>query len=356
MKKKIVVICIMVLIACCCSWHLFIPKEADNREVMAQSEKERVSVPTDVVMQGDLTQETTLSCEYDSESQISYCFHVNDEKVTDFYVSEGSKVKKGQILLSTDVKEFQEKLSGYKKDLESSQCDVNHFSKMISLSKNASEKKGFRQQLEAAKSQLRVNQTFYEETKNEIAKRQIVATRSGVVSTIKDYSGNATTKDGQPAIEIASVNRKFTSDGKYEAYMKVGAQVKIRVIAMSDMFTLDASGGIMEVQNPKKTTFSAKIAKVERNGKYAILTYDISSVNRKFNQGDSASVVFKTDTINNVIFIPQRDILISHKKSYVYLVDKAMFATLHEVKVAKSFGDYAIIADGLKAGDKVVIR
>ena len=112
----------------------------------------------------------------------------------------------------------------------------------------------------------------------------------------------------------------------------------------------------MEVQNPKKTTFSAKIAKVERNGKYAILTYDISSVNRKFNQGDSASVVFKTDTINNVIFIPQRDILISHKKSYVYLVDKAMFATLHEVKVAKSFGDYAIIADGLKAGDKVVIR
>ena len=70
--------------------------------------------------------------------------------------------------------------------------------------------------------------------------------------------------------------------------------------------------------------------------------------------GESIRLFLQLYEKENAITVPNKAVQIGPNGQYVFVIDEHNKARIQNVKVDFSNGDYSVITDGLKAGEKVV--
>lgn len=82
----------------------------------------------------------------------------------------------------------------------------------------------------------------------------------------------------------------------------------------------------------------------------------ISNSDRRFWPGRFAKVRLILDTVRDAVLVPAEAPQLSAKGSYIYVVKDDSTAELRQVKVGQRQGSLVVIEDGIKAGERVVVK
>ena len=82
----------------------------------------------------------------------------------------------------------------------------------------------------------------------------------------------------------------------------------------------------------------------------------VSNADHMLWPGRFVKVRLVLDTMPNAVLVPVPALQSSAKGSYVYVVDKDSTAELRPVKAGQRQGDMVVIAEGLKPGERVVVK
>lgn len=262
--------------------------------------------------------------------------------INGFYVSEGKKVKKGDIIAKLDTKEYEYNLSKAEFELEDTKNKykrIKSYYERISklhdaggISYNDWEEAGTN--LKSAINKIKIAKDAYNIAKEKEAYTKIISPDDGeIIKTFKDN------------LEYVNAGEKvvlFQKNGLSEAKIFI-PQNKINLIKKNQIITLQTDA-------IKNKTYSGKVkSKVnssENQGSY-VVTISIDNNPLELLDGMSVNVKLKEKEIKG-IFIPVNSIFVEEDKKYVFLLNpENMTSVKKEIMTGEIYGDETEVLKGL---------
>jgi membrane fusion protein (multidrug efflux system) len=313
--------------------------------------------------------------------------------------SEGSFVRKGQLLFQIDPRPFDAALAQAKGGLaqakgQLAQAQAQLLQAQAQLAQAAANQG--RTQLDVdrytplAKQQAITQQDFDNAVQNNIAaKAQIEASKAGVeTARAQIEAGNAAVESAQAAVEAAQVNAGFTRldspiDGiAGQAQVQVGNLVSPSSGTITTVSTLDPIKANFTVGEQEYLSLARNGAPMNRLQLELILADGsvyphegkFSFADRQVNQdtgaiqltglfpnpgnvlrpGQYGRVRAMTGTTAGALLVPQRAVTELQGSYQVAVVDHANKVSIRSVTLGGRVGSLWIVAEGLKAGERVV--
>lgn len=256
-------------------------------------------------------------------------------KVEQFNLSIGDYLKKDQIIAVIDKKmaqaQFNQALANY--NLAKSTYDRQQIlfdKKLISP-----------QTFEQAKTQFDVAKASYNLAKIQIDNTQEAAPFSGIVAETF-INQNELISIGRPLIRLVNIDKLKIIIELTEhdiSSLSINDKVDIEIAAIKKIV--------------KGTVHKIGVAANKRNKTFPIEIV-INNAKNTIKAGMLCSVTFIKETLDNVIVVPQDIILEEESSKGVFIVEDNL-AKLKTVKIGAVEGHNVAIAEGLKAGEKVVV-
>ncbi|MBQ3033688.1 MAG: efflux RND transporter periplasmic adaptor subunit [Deferribacterales bacterium] len=277
---------------------------------------------------------------------------------------EGQFVEAGDVMFVIEPETYKAVLGQAQGSLAQAEANVKqsklNFDRAQNLYKqNAMSKKDYdaaQAAYDTAKGQLEVAKSAVDNAKIQLGYTSVVAPVSGYSSKSNFSEGNLISSASvQPLTVINQVDPMYVNFSVPSSTMSflrtLAAQKKLRTDELTVNLFLEDGSPYGEVG--KVTFFDKQVSSATGDIK---VRAEFSNANLIILPGQFVTAELQGFTLVGAIMIPQKALLKMGTKTMAIVVDESNTAHYREVKTVAIIGNDALIADGLKAGDRVVIE
>lgn len=333
-----------------------------KKEAKTNGDQDKVAVPVSVeeVKTGSISSTTTITGKVTPLAEINVVPKTGG-KVAQVLVDVGSKVKKGQVLVRLDTAELDAQLkqaaaalelarSGNTQNQIRLQDAQNNLNRMQALYNEGAISK---QQYEGALlqynltkntdtgAQVKQAQANVELIKTQISNAIITAPEDGEIS-VRMVDPGEMAGPGVPVVTIVNTSKVFVEGVVAEkdiTLVQKGREVDVKI---------DAAGG-----THKGVIDTVSPAADARSKGYPIKVA-LSNPERKLKPGMFGEIQLVTGQKTGVVVIPKEAVVDRGAGKFVYVVNGSK-AEERKVTLGMESGDQVEVADGVKAGEKLVV-
>jgi membrane fusion protein (multidrug efflux system) len=338
MKTKYIIYTLLALLVAFLIYNKFFSKRAKQNNVATAGKGKKKNGPVSVNIM--VVKDTTVRNQIDITGTIDANERVNlisqtAGNITGIYFTEGSHVKKGQLLVKVYNQDLQASLQQYQAQMVLAR-DVNNRNKIL-LEKGAVSKEEY----ETSLSSLNSLNAQADVVRAQISRTEIRAPFSGVIG-LRNVSPGGYLSPATPIASLVNIDPAKLTFSVPERYLPIigkGSKVTFTVESSRDQF--NASVYAIEPAldaNSRTITVRAKAPNPKN-----ILT-----------AGAFAKINLTLDQIPKTIMVPTESVIPDLKSSKVY-VYKNGIAVAKDVKTDLRTETKIQIIEGLKAGDSVVV-
>jgi len=324
------------------------------------------AVPAEVVTIGaaDANTENDYTATLEGKVNVEIRSQVDGylEKV---YVDEGAYVKAGQPLFKIDEHRYREQLNNAKAAQHAAEAAVvNAQLEVDKVAPLVANKVVSDIQLRTAKAALDVATANVEQAKAQVASASINVGYTNITAPVSGYIGRIPKKAGalislndpEPLTKLSDVHEIYAyfslSEGDFfnfkDNYAGTTLEEKLKnlppaVLVLADNHVYDQKGKVDMIDGQfEKNTGAITLRAVFPNDKGVIRT------------GNTGKVRLQRE-YKGAILVPQSATIEIQDRVFVYTVDKDNKITRQAITIIGNSGNYYLVSDGLKAGDKIVL-
>ncbi len=287
------------------------------------------------VMQGDLNPQFTLRLQAEGYKKTNYSLSNETLEIDKVYVSVGEKVTKGELLISFMSKEIQETIEDYQEQCSQKELLIAHYTNLMKIDPDAD----YSGDIKMLQQDITVDKLYMEEAQNKLAGCQVMAEADGTITYISEYLLNGYYNPGETLMTEVSGTGNYTSAIQKNYEFNVG-----------DEFS--AVSGVVSYQ--------VRLSNVEQNtgddGKVTqTLTFEPVSDMSSVSDADTLEVTVVQPILKDVLYVESDAIQEDESGNYVYTVNESGYREAVWVTIGETVGEYTVITDGLKLGEKVAV-
>jgi multidrug efflux system membrane fusion protein len=272
---------------------------------------------------------------------------------------EGQAVNKGEVLFRIDPRPYEATLRQAEANAlrdraarEQARSQARRYQEL--LDKNFISKEAYAQirtNAETAEATAKASQAALENARLNLEYCTIRAPLDGYVGKVLLQAGNMVrANDVNPLVVINQVRPIYVNFAVPEQQLpevrKYQAQAPLRVdVVPTDAAMQPAAGQLIFIDNA-----------VDPSTGTIRLRAQFENTDATLWPGQFVNVTLRLYEQQNAIVIPSQALQNGPEGEYVYVVSENAVADVRKVKVARADGERAIIAEGLKAGERVVTR
>ena len=338
MKTKYIIYILLALLVAFLVYNKFFSKRAKQNSVATAGKGKKKNGPVAVNIM--VVKDTTVRNQIDITGTIDANERVNlisqtAGNITGIYFTEGSRVKKGQLLVKVYNQDLQASLQQYQAQMVLSR-DINNRNKIL-LEKGAVSKEEY----ETSLSSLNSLNAQADVVRAQISRTEIRAPFSGVIGLRNVSPGGYLS----PATSIATLvnidpaKLTFSVPERYLPIIGTGSKVTFTVESSRDQF------------NATVYAIEPALDAISRT-----ITVRARAANPKnvLTAGAFAKINLTLDQIPKTIMVPTECVIPDLKSSKVYIYKQGI-AVAKDVKTDLRTETQIQIIEGLKAGDSVVV-
>lgn len=306
---------------------------APERQVVPgmQTPYEKITYQTTEVMRGDLGADLTLRLMAEGYKETVYCAPGEAFQLDEVHVAAGEYVKKGELLVSFESEEIEEKIAQYQDDISRKELMIVHYENLMKADKEAD----YETDIQMLREDIQVAQLYIEEAKELLSDYQIVAEADGVITEISEFLQNRViTKDVELITQVSGTGRYLASSNDTDLFV------------IGDCYQVDVGGVKYEV----------------------VLTGKENSTLFFEPSGDEKSILAQERLMLSMEMSEQKDVIYVNKNAVhtikgekqdtycVYTMQPNGYQRAVFVTPGNRLGENIIILQGLKGGERVVIR
>lgn len=311
-------------------------KSSRDYEVTIDS-YEKVTAECYEVTCADMVPNVSLHLMNSSATKVPYHCAKPEMKVESCNIQRGDVVKKGQVLVTFQNDEIDEKIKQYQQQLEEDQLMLEHYQRLMKMDSGMCTD----EDIKMIKNDITVDQAYLSELKSAKELYMIRAEGDGVVTSVSNILkfGEVSSTD-----ELFSV---FYSDGTYYAETDDPFPCK-----PGQIFTAES----------EEQSYQFKVTKVleaaeNESGNGRRIEFEYVSENGEVPTTTEILIDVKLEELKGVIFIPEDTVVTDDDEhTYVRVLNEEGYGCKREVQVSSYVDGYAIISSGLQAGEKVVVQ
>lgn len=290
-----------------------------------------------------------------------------DGFIEKIYVDEGTIVKAGQLLFKINAPQYQQEVLTATASVKSAEAEVNAALLAVNKVKPLVEKDIISKfELESAQYTYQAKQASLAQAKAALSNARtnldytsVTSPVNGVVGSIPFRLGSLVSSNtAQPLTTVSSIGNVFAyfsfneklllqfskTDNNKSLSQKLAALPPVELL-LSDGSLYDQKGRIQTINGLINTeTGSANVRA------------SFPNPNGHIRSGSSATVRI-SNKLENALVIPQNSTYELQDKRFVVLVDKDGKTKIEAIVVSQNTaGNYFIVEEGLKSGDKIVLE
>jgi membrane fusion protein (multidrug efflux system) len=272
-------------------------------------------------------------------------------------VDEGKTVTKGQALFQINQEEYQAELNRAKANLKSAEAETKSAQVELERVKLLVDKNVIaKTELDLAEAKLEIAKAKIEQAKADeiaasvkLANTYIRSPFNGIIDRIPFKIGSL--------ISEGSLLTSISDIESVNAYFKVSEVEYLKYFNNKENDSLMNSKVQLILADGTVYPFNGKIETMETE--FEIGTGALA-VRAKFKNPDkvlkhgSTGKIVINEVLRNSVIIPQKSTIEIQDKNYVFLVDNNNMLIMKSFKPSQRYGDFYIVSEGLKAGDKIV--
>lgn len=358
MGKGALILAMSVMLSGCANS----PVEGDDPVILEQEEQTNYTLVAVTVT--DVLQTHRISCEYRQVNDEKLSFELDNKEIAKIYVEKGDTVVKGQLLaelvtesIDTDIENLQYQIKHNQLLLkhvnESQDMDIRMLNQQYAANEETEESKKakeealaavrrqYRYQIEDYQDDLEVENMRLKNLQAEKAKAYLYAGMDGTVSYLKEGLEGSYSKAGEVILKVIDDSHSVfvSKETEYQDYF------------------------------PDQKTFEMVISVGKGAGTYELVPYQrdawgeemyftLADENEEIELevGRTGNVTLKLDERNQVLAVPSDAVHEADKKSYVYVLGNGGVREVQWISTGLHGDSYVEITDGLKEGDKVILK
>jgi membrane fusion protein (multidrug efflux system) len=282
------------------------------------------------------------------------------------FVDEGAVVKKGQRLFQISAPQFEQEVRTAQANIKIAEANVNAAQMEVNKVLPLVEKKIIsKYELESARFSFQSRQASLAQAKAALANARtnlgytsITSPVNGVVGTIPYKIGSLVNSNtAEPLTTVSNIGKiyaYFSINEKQalEFSKREGATSAQRIAAIPPVTLILANGSAL----PEKGRIETASGLINTETGSIRVRATFANPGNIVRSGSSGAVRIPA-TVNNAILVPQRATYEIQGKKFVYLVEDTGSVRSIEIKVMpNSGGQFFVLEEGLKAGDKIVLE
>jgi len=280
-----------------------------------------------------------------------------DGQIVSVHFKEGDEVRKGETLFEIDRRPFEAQLAQAQANLGKDRALLDHANDQQKRYKDLLEKKfvspdayaQIRTNAETAAAQLRADDAAIESARLMIGYCTIRSPITGYAGRIQIQEGNLVKANDTVALvvinQVVPINVSFSvPEQSLSAVRKYQADGELTVSAQVPNGGLaPVSGRLSFIDN----TTDASTGTIRLKAEFA-------NNDKALWPGQFVDVVLTLTHQDDATIVPATAVQNGPNGQYVFVVEPDHVVQLRDIKVARSEGDFAVIASGVKPGDTVV--
>ncbi len=288
-------------------------------------------------------------------STVSIKSQVNAE-LKEVHFKQGDFVKKGDLLFTLDARPFQAALAQAeatlardKAQLELDHLEAQRYQKLFESGVTAREQFDQQQANESAQGALtRADEAAVEQSKLMLEYCTIYSPVDGRTGALQVYPGNLVKQNDLPILivinQVSPIFLDFSIPEQYLGVVKkymAGGRLQVEATPYGDV--KPETGSLTFIDNTvDNTTGTIKLKGTFPNDDHRLWPGQFSGVSLRLSEEENATVV------------PTQAIQTGQTGDFVYVVKADMTAESRPVKVARTIGGDAVVAQGIRPGETVV--
>ncbi len=341
--------------------------------VACQEKAQKVAPPPDIPVVKVLQKDVPVYKEFVGQVYGKYDIPIR-ARVSGFlegiHFSEGSRVKKGQLLYTIDPQPFEaqvaeqmSRLAGARTQLVKAKNDLQRIRPLAEISAvSQSDLDAAQAQYEAAQAEVNAAKASLELARISLSYTRIKSPIRGLIGKTQAKVGEFVGQNPNPVI-LNTVSRIDTIHVEF-------------FLPERDYLILARAFGVSERSLPKEYKQRKVLQLILSDG--SIFPYKgwVNFINRNIDPSSGSMLIqasfpnperilrpglfarikVQMDVLNDAMIIPLRSILEIQNKYYVYVVDQEGVVKQKEVKAGPLQGDMRVISEGLSPDDRIVLE
>jgi membrane fusion protein (multidrug efflux system) len=278
--------------------------------------------------------------------------------------TEGTEVKEGDTLVKLDDKPYQERLAAANGTLAEAKAALNKYEKDVARLRPLAEKRAVPQQdldnalasVDVGKASVLTAEARVQAAMLDISYCDVRAPVTGLIGAKQVSMGELVGK-GQPTL-LATISTLdpiwFYCNVSEVAYLKAEAATKRTGTKVEDLpVTLVLANGEL---HPEKGRFVFIDRAVDIKTGTLRVRAEFANPRKVLRPGMFGRINVDLGLRPDSILVPERAVAELQGKTFVWVVDADNKATQRAVKVGGQLGENALILEGLKPGDRIVVE
>lgn len=288
---------------------------------------------------------------------------------------EGQLVQEGQLLFQLDPRQYQAKVEQAKGEVARQEALVANAKLTVNrLTPLYEQKAASKKDLDNATAQLLTSEASLISAKAQLLDNEINLGYTTILSPITGLSDRSKLREG--ALINPGTNSKLTTVSAYDpiwVYFTVSDNDILRAREQLENKTITLPEEENSITIPKNNEYvveaimsDGSIFPYKGRVDFSAPTYDQSTgtlmVRAVFQNpevdlrpGQFVRIKLYGAKRPNAIYVPQRAIMQKKSGNFIYLIDKNNKVISQDISTGDWYGDYQIVTNGLKAGDRVVV-
>lgn len=290
-----------------------------------------------------------------------------DGFIEKIYVDEGATVKKGQLLFAINAPQYAQEVRTATAAIKSAEAEVNAAQLQYDKTKPLVEKDIISKfDLENATLALTAKKASLAQAKAALANARTNLGYTTVTSPVNGVIGNIPYKVGalvsssspMPLTTVSNIDKIYAYFSLNEKqllsiardYKGTSLEAKIRQIPEVSLVLADGT------VYPVKGKIETVSGQIDTQTGSSSLRATFANAQGLLRSGSSATIVIPQH-LENALLIPQKSTSDIQGKKFVYLVSDSNTVSTAGVEVMEvTKGNFYVVTDGLKAGDKIVVE
>lgn len=336
-----------------------IPKEEVYQKSPRLQDETPVQYKLSYVMRGDIADIESISCRYRSVREETLAFRVGGEFYEGIYVTKGDYVEDKQVLasLQMDVLHEEEKqleLESKRLQLLRAQLLENKTAALERLRVEfAGENEGdalikleedYQGQLRDLDDQILYTSLRLSELKEDMAKRQLVATLDGTVMYVRTVHEGDRSVEGERFIRVADTSSAvFVGETAYPECFHEG-----------DLIEITAGGTQVPARVASPESLGVEETPDEDKKKTEVYFVPLE-LNAELEDGDRGQLKVTKEARTDVLYVLAKAVVTIDGRDAVYTLDEYGLKTIRYIKTGLQTGSEIEILEGLVEGEAVVV-
>jgi multidrug efflux system membrane fusion protein len=279
-------------------------------------------------------------------------------RVVKIQFADGADVKAGEVLFSIDARPFQAQLNQAEANLAEAQAALNLAKTNFARVENITDPRAVSRQdydtkknaVDIADAQVRQNRAAVERARLDLEYCTIRAPIDGRAGQRLVDVGNIISANNRALLVIQRLDpiyADFTvTEHDLSAVQRNMARRTLRVeVSLPD-----------ETGEPRRGNLTFLDNAVQEGSGTVKLRATIPNADRRFWPGRFVKVRLVLDSRPQAVLVPASAPQMSATGSFVYVVKQDSTAELRPVKLGQRQGDFVVVDEGLKSGERVVVR